>query len=73
MTDPQMLARGMIIDIEHPVDGKIKNLAFPVKFSDAPYSVKTPPPAFGQHTEEILKQLGYSVSDMEELKKNGTI
>ena len=73
MNDPHLLARGMIIDIEHPVDGKIKNLAFPVKFSDTPYSVKTPPPAFGQHTEEILIQLGYSVDDIAELKNNGII
>lgn len=71
MNDPHLVERGMLIEIDHPIDGKIKSLAFPVKFSDTPYSVKLPPPEFGQHTIEILEKLGYTTSAIEELKNKG--
>lgn len=68
MTDPQLLARGMIVEIDHPIEGKVKSIGFPIKFSNTPFSIKLPPPTFGQHTEEILMELGYTAQDLERLR-----
>ena len=62
---------GMIVEIEHLLDGKIINVGFPVKFSATPYSIKLPPPARGEHTEQVLLELGYSSHDLEEMRREG--
>src|SRR5699024_6334501 len=53
-TDQHVLAREQLIEMEHPSAGKIKMTGIPIKLSDTPGSVKTPPPLLGQHTKEIL-------------------
>ena len=55
--DPQVLHRKMLVEIEHPKVGKIKQIGIPMKFSETPGEIKVPPPLLGQHTEEILKNL----------------
>ncbi|KKB12167.1 CoA-transferase [Devosia geojensis] len=50
--------RKAVIEIEHPVEGKFRALGFPAKLSATPASVRMPPPLLGQHTEEILAELG---------------
>jgi CoA:oxalate CoA-transferase len=55
--DPQVLARNMIVEVEHPVAGKLKMPGVPVKMSLTPGSVDTPAPMLGQHTAEILKEV----------------
>ncbi|KKH62891.1 carnitine dehydratase, partial [Methanosarcina mazei] len=55
LKDPQVLAREMIVEIEHPVAGKLKVPGVPIKLSDTPGGIRTPAPTLGQHTEEILK------------------
>jgi crotonobetainyl-CoA:carnitine CoA-transferase CaiB-like acyl-CoA transferase len=71
INDPHLQARGMIVEIEHLLDGKIINVGFPVKFSATPYSIKLPPPARGEHTEQVLLELGYSSHDLEEMRREG--
>jgi crotonobetainyl-CoA:carnitine CoA-transferase CaiB-like acyl-CoA transferase len=66
--DPQALANDYIIPVEHPVWGKIKMLGFPWTFQETPASVKREAPELGQHTEEILLEMGYSWDDITELK-----
>jgi formyl-CoA transferase len=48
----------MIIEIDHPILGKITTLGCPVHISDAPVTVRIMPPLLGEHTEEILSELG---------------
>ncbi len=71
--DPQLRHRKMFIEVEHPVEGKTLHVAFPLKFSETPATIRTPAPLFGQHTNEVLKELGYNEEEIENLEKEGVI
>jgi crotonobetainyl-CoA:carnitine CoA-transferase CaiB-like acyl-CoA transferase len=58
LCDEQALARGMIVQIEHPALREVRTIANPVKFSDTPVSYRLPPPMLGEHTKEIMRNLG---------------
>jgi crotonobetainyl-CoA:carnitine CoA-transferase CaiB-like acyl-CoA transferase len=55
--EPQVLARGMKIELEHAAAGKVPLIASPMKFSGTPLEFRTPPPVLGQHTDEVLRSL----------------
>jgi crotonobetainyl-CoA:carnitine CoA-transferase CaiB-like acyl-CoA transferase len=63
LADPQVAAREMIVPLEHAVAGPIRVLGTPLKFSDTPASIRLPPPALGQHTSAILRELGFASED----------
>lgn len=71
--DPQVIHRRMVVEIDHPTEGRIKQLGIPIKFASSPGEIKTPPPSLGQHTGEILIELGYSKSEIERFKKEGIV
>ncbi|MEM3360053.1 MAG: CaiB/BaiF CoA-transferase family protein [Candidatus Bathyarchaeia archaeon] len=72
--DPQVLHRKMLVEIEHPKAGTIKQIGIPMKFSETPGEIRTAPPLLGQHTDEILKNLlGYSEEEINQLRKEGVI
>jgi len=73
LRDPQLRARGMIVEEEHPSFGRFTNLASPIKLTDTPPVTRRPPCAFGQHTEEILTDLGYSGDEIAALRRRGVI
>ena len=73
MTDPQVIARNMMVDIEHPIIPNLKVPAFPVKFSNTPPTIRNYPPLLGEHTEEVLKRLGYQEEQIEQLRNNTII
>ena len=58
LRDPQALARGMVVQIEHPVLREVRSIGNPVKFSELPVTYRLPPPMLGEHTAEILASLG---------------
>lgn len=71
--DPQAFANNYFIDVQHPAWGKIKMTGFPWDFSDTPASWRREAPNFGQHTEEILFELGYAKEAVADLKQEGVI
>ena len=62
--DPQVLHREMLVKMPHPTAGEVKLVGSPIKLSETPVSYKMAPPLLGQHTEEILKELGYSQNEI---------
>lgn len=71
--DPQVIARGMIFDSDYPELGKIKIGRTPLTFSETMPQVRSRPPLLGEHTNEILKELGYSKAEIGRLAKKGII
>ena len=71
--DPQVLHQKMLLEMDHPTAGKIKTIGCPVKLSLTPARLRTPPPLMGQHTEEVLKELGYSAGEIETMRKEGVV
>jgi crotonobetainyl-CoA:carnitine CoA-transferase CaiB-like acyl-CoA transferase len=72
--EPQVKARGVKLEIAHPVAGKLPMVASPMRFSGTPLEHKRPPPLLGEHTEEILRGvLGMSAEDVARLRASGAI
>src|SRR5512134_3985602 len=72
LTDPHLLAREMIVEVEHPVRGRYLTVGNPIKLSASPTTIG-PSPLLGQHREEILKELGYSDAEIGALARDGAI
>ncbi len=73
LNDPHIQARGMVLTMEHPVAGEIQMLGNPMHLSDTPVSYRLAPPTLGQHTEEVLQDLGYDQEAIAQLKEQGVI
>jgi crotonobetainyl-CoA:carnitine CoA-transferase CaiB-like acyl-CoA transferase len=72
--EPQVKARGVRIEVAHPVAGTLPMVASPMRFSGTPLEHKTPPPLLGEHTDEILtKILDKSAEEIARLRANGVV
>ena len=69
--DPQVIARDMVPETDHPAAGLIQTIGLPVKFSKTPGGVVRPAPLLGQHTEEVLAEAGYSKQEIADLIECG--
>lgn len=63
--------RGMRMEIDHPIEGKVPNIGFAVKLSGTPQQVRRHPPLLGEHTEEVLAELGLNAQERAELAEQG--
>lgn len=66
--DPQVLARDMVVEIDHPTAGPVKNIGVPVKLSETPGRIRRPAPTLGQHTDEVLSEIGFTAEDIAALR-----
>ncbi|MCD1161057.1 CaiB/BaiF CoA transferase family protein [Peribacillus frigoritolerans] len=72
-TDEQVLERQMIQEVEHPTVGIVKLLGSPIKLSDTPVTIERYPPLHGEHTEEVLLELGYDKQEIESFMEDKVI
>jgi len=70
---PQARARQMRVDVAHPVLGSMPQIGIPFKLSATPASIRRAPPLLGEHSAEILVELGYDAAAIDELRSNGVI
>lgn len=74
LEDEQVKAREMIVEVEHPIAGKLKMPGVAIKLSETPGAVVAPAPVLGQHTSEILQRFfGYSEAEIEDLYEKGVL
>ncbi|RPJ36039.1 MAG: CoA transferase, partial [Deltaproteobacteria bacterium] len=72
--DPQVRAREMLVEMEHPVGGKYQVVGSPMKLSETPVQYRIPPPFLGEHTEEVLRDiLGYTPEAIGRLREEKAI
>lgn len=72
--DPQVMARGMRIDLAHSRAGSVASIANPIRFAATPIEYSHAPPMLGEHTEEVLTELlGLSESELRELRAEGVV
>ncbi len=71
--DPQIQHRSMVVSLDHPIEGKVKQVGISIKLSETPGMIRSFSPSKGEHTGDILQQLGYSDKDIEDLRMRGAI
>jgi crotonobetainyl-CoA:carnitine CoA-transferase CaiB-like acyl-CoA transferase len=73
LNDPQVLHRQMVLEMNHPTLGMLKQIGFPVKLSETPAQIRSLGKVAGSDTQRIMEELGYSREDMERLGQEGAI
>jgi len=71
--DPQVIAREMVVELEHPTAGKVKSIGVPLKFSETQAKPSWAPPLLGEDTLSILREAGLSEDTIQELAKKGVL
>jgi len=73
LTDDHFLARGGLVEMAHPLAGNLQMLANPIHFSDTPPIYDRHPPLLGQHTEDVLNEIGYSPAEITAFQEGGIV
>jgi crotonobetainyl-CoA:carnitine CoA-transferase CaiB-like acyl-CoA transferase len=73
LAHPQVKARGMVVEVEHPQAGVTRALGCPVHFSATPTSVRRHAPMLGEHSRELLKEYGYGDAEIDAFAADGVI
>lgn len=74
INDDHIASRGVVTEVSHPTVGEVKQLNFPVKFSDTELKIRSHPPVLGEHTEHVLRDLlGYTDDEIGKLRETGSI
>ncbi len=73
IADPQARANDFFVSYDHPTYGHMELVANPITLSKIPQTIRMPAPEFGQHTEEVLLEYGYTWEDIARFKEQGVI
>jgi formyl-CoA transferase len=73
LAHPQALARDMIVETEHPAAGKVKGLGLPIRFSGGKSDSLRAAPLLGQHTRDVLQEIGYSAQEVDQLVRENAV
>jgi len=73
VNDPQVLAREMVVDLPHPKVPDLRMPGSPLKLAESPPTLRRPPPLLGQHNQEVLAELGYTPTQVANLRQRGVV
>ncbi len=73
LSDEQLRARGFVLELPHPAVGTLRLLASPLHLSETPATYRLAPPRLGEHTEQVLDELGYSAAEIAGLHASGAV
>jgi len=73
LTHPQVLARDMVVEVDHPKAGRTRAVGFPVKLHGTPAVAPKPAPALGEHTRAVLAEFGYTADEIDALIAEGVV
>lgn len=72
-SDPQILHEEMLVERPHPALGTVKLIGIPIKLSATPGQIRRTPPLLGEHTDEVLREAGYSAAEVARLRTEGVV
>jgi crotonobetainyl-CoA:carnitine CoA-transferase CaiB-like acyl-CoA transferase len=70
---PEAVELGMSVEVEHPALGVLRQVGIPIRFESTPGAIRTPPPLLGEHTDEVLAEVGYDGPAVVELRRAGVV
>jgi len=71
--DPVVRHLGLVAEVDHPTAGRVRAPGIPVRLSGTPPSVRRHPPELGEHTDEVLRELGYTTEEIAALRRDGAV
>ena len=71
--EPQIVENGMLVRTEHPAAGRVRMLGVPIDLSHTPGAIRRAAPQLGEHTEEVLRELGYSAAEIATMRADEVI
>ncbi len=73
LSTDQVRARDMVVEVDHPRLGRLRQLGIPFKLAATPATIRTAPPLLGEHADEVLAELGYDAAEIDRLRSDGVI